>query len=57
MREGGRGRTTRPRQGWVVSDGGEREAFLEQNREAYDALLSSLKSLETEMAAQTGKPA
>lgn len=34
---------------------GEREAFLEQHREAYDALLNSLKALETEFAAQTQK--
>jgi ATP-dependent DNA helicase DinG len=34
----------------------EREAFLEQNREAYDALVSALKSLETEFAALTQKP-
>jgi ATP-dependent DNA helicase DinG len=34
----------------------ERAAFLEQNREAYDALGTSLKSLETEFAALTAKP-
>jgi ATP-dependent DNA helicase DinG len=34
----------------------EREAFLEQNREAYDALLNALKGLETEFAALTTKP-
>jgi ATP-dependent DNA helicase DinG len=34
----------------------EREAFLEQNREAYDALLNALKGLETEFAALTQKP-
>ena len=34
----------------------EREAFLEQNREAYDALLNALKGLETEFAALTPKP-
>jgi len=34
----------------------EREAFLEQHREAYDALASSLKTLETEFAAMAGKP-
>ena len=34
----------------------EREAFLEQNREAYDALLNALKGLETEFAALTNKP-
>jgi ATP-dependent DNA helicase DinG len=35
---------------------GEREAFLEQNREAYDALMNSLKGMETEFAALTQKP-
>ena len=34
----------------------EREAFLEQNQEAYDALLNALKGLETEFAALTTKP-
>ena len=34
----------------------ERAAFLEQNREGYDALLNSLKALETEIAALTQKP-
>jgi ATP-dependent DNA helicase DinG len=34
----------------------EREAFLEQNREAYDALRNALKGLETEFAALTTKP-
>src|SRR5438874_1696277 len=34
----------------------ERGAFLEQNREAYDALAASLKSMETEFAALTAKP-
>ena len=34
----------------------EREAFLEQNREAYDALATALKGLETEFAAITQKP-
>jgi len=33
----------------------EREAFIEQNREAYDALHNALKTLETEIAAQTQK--
>ena len=45
-----------PREGKFSFLRREREAFLEQHREAYDALLSSLKSLETEMAAQTDKP-
>ena len=35
---------------------GEREAFLEQHREAYDALASSLRTLETEFAAMASKP-
>jgi ATP-dependent DNA helicase DinG len=35
---------------------GEREAFLEQNREAYDALMNSLKGMEAEFAALTQKP-
>jgi ATP-dependent DNA helicase DinG len=34
----------------------EREAFLEQNREAYTALMEALKGLETEFAAVTQKP-
>ncbi|HVO58608.1 MAG TPA: ATP-dependent DNA helicase [Dongiaceae bacterium] len=34
----------------------EREAFIEQNREAYNGLSDALKSLETEFAAQTQKP-
>jgi ATP-dependent DNA helicase DinG len=34
----------------------EREAFLEQHRESYDALASALKAVETEFAAITGKP-
>src|SRR2546422_6387742 len=34
----------------------EREAFLEQNREAYDALASALKTLEAELAAAAQKP-
>jgi ATP-dependent DNA helicase DinG len=34
----------------------EREAFLDQNREAYEALLNSLKALETEFAALPQKP-
>ena len=34
----------------------EREAFLEQNREGYEALADSLKGLETEFAAMTQKP-
>jgi ATP-dependent DNA helicase DinG len=34
----------------------EREAFLEQNREGYDALLNACKAMETEFAALTQKP-
>jgi len=34
----------------------EREAFLEQNREAYEALAAALKSMETEFAALATKP-
>jgi ATP-dependent DNA helicase DinG len=34
----------------------EREAFLEEHREAYDALVNALKGLETEFAALTSKP-
>src|SRR5262249_36139843 len=34
----------------------EREAFLEQHREGYDALASALRAVETEFAAMTGKP-
>ncbi len=34
----------------------EREAFLEEHREAYDALMNALKGLETEFAALTQKP-
>ena len=45
-----------PREGRFSFARGEREAFLEQNREAYDALAGSLKSMETEFAALTNKP-
>ncbi len=45
-----------PREGRFAFARNEREAFLEQNREAYDALVTSLKSLETEFTALTGKP-
>ncbi|HEX8881388.1 MAG TPA: ATP-dependent DNA helicase [Candidatus Acidoferrum sp.] len=45
-----------PREGRFSFSHREREAFLEQNRETYDVLVSSLKSLETEIAAQTDKP-
>ncbi len=45
-----------PRDGRFPFARSEREAFLEQNREAYDALVTSLKGLETEFAALTQKP-
>ena len=45
-----------PREGRFSFSRREREAFLEQNRETYDALVSALKSLETGIAAQTDKP-
>jgi ATP-dependent DNA helicase DinG len=45
-----------PRDGRFSFARNEREAFLEQNRETYDALASSLKSLETEVAALMSKP-
>jgi len=45
-----------PRDGRFPFTRPERAAFLEQNREAYDALTTSLKGLETEFAALTQKP-
>jgi ATP-dependent DNA helicase DinG len=45
-----------PRDGRFPFSRNERQAFLEQNREPYDALLSALKGLETEFAALTQKP-
>lgn len=45
-----------PRDGRFPFTRPEREAFLEQNREGYDALLNALKSMETEFAALTQKP-
>jgi ATP-dependent DNA helicase DinG len=45
-----------PREGRFSFARNEREAFLEQNRETYDALVSALKSLESEFAAVTQKP-
>ncbi len=45
-----------PRDGRFAFSRNEREAFLEQNREAYDALLNALKAMETEFAALTQKP-
>src|SRR5579862_1937623 len=45
-----------PRDGRFPFTRPEREAFLEQNREAYDALVTALKGMETEFAALTQKP-
>ena len=45
-----------PREGRFSFSRNERAAFLEQNRETYDALVSSLKSLETELSALTNRP-
>jgi ATP-dependent DNA helicase DinG len=45
-----------PKEGRFPFSRQEREAFLEQHREAYDALLNALKGLETEFAALTQKP-
>jgi len=45
-----------PRDGRFAFSRQERAAFLEQYHEAYDALLNSLKALETEFAALTQKP-
>jgi ATP-dependent DNA helicase DinG len=45
-----------PREGRFPFAHNEREAFLEQNREAYDGLLNVMKGLETEFAALTQKP-
>src|SRR6202041_584134 len=45
-----------PRDGRFPFTRPERAAFIEQNREAYDALATSLKGLETEFAALTQKP-
>jgi ATP-dependent DNA helicase DinG len=45
-----------PRDGRFPFTRQEREAFLEQNREAYDALHLALKGLETEFAALPQKP-
>ena len=42
-----------PRDGRFPFSRQEREAFIEQNREAYDALHNALKGLETEIAAMT----
>jgi ATP-dependent DNA helicase DinG len=45
-----------PRDGRFPFTRQEREAFLEQNREGYDALLNACKGMETEFAALTQKP-
>ena len=45
-----------PRDGRFPFSRAEREAFLEQNREAYDSLVTALKGMETEFAALTQKP-
>ena len=45
-----------PREGRFSFSRNERAAFLEQNRETYEALVSSLKSLETELAALINRP-
>jgi len=45
-----------PRDGRFSFTRNEREAFLEQNREAHDSLVTSLKSMETEFAALAQKP-
>jgi len=45
-----------PREGRFPFSRQEREAFLEQNREAYQALMEVLKGLESEYAAVTQKP-
>jgi len=45
-----------PRDGRFPFTRNEREAFLQQNHEAYDSLMNSLKGMETEFAALTQKP-
>ena len=45
-----------PREGRFPFSRQEREAFLEQNREAYQALMEALKGLESEYVAVTQKP-
>ncbi|HEY8715938.1 MAG TPA: ATP-dependent DNA helicase [Candidatus Acidoferrum sp.] len=45
-----------PRDGRFAFVQNEREVFLEQHREAYDAMMLALKGLETEFAAMTQKP-
>ena len=45
-----------PRDGRFPFSRNEREAFLEQNREAYDGVMNAMKGLETEFASLTQKP-
>lgn len=45
-----------PREGRFSFSRNERAAFLEQNRETYDAIVSALKSLETELSGVTNRP-
>jgi ATP-dependent DNA helicase DinG len=45
-----------PRGGRFAFSHNERQAFVEQNREAYDSLLNALKAMETEFAALKQKP-
>ena len=45
-----------PRDGRFPFSRAEREAFLEQNREAYDSVVTALKGMETEFAALAQKP-
>jgi ATP-dependent DNA helicase DinG len=44
------------REGRFPFDAAQRAGFVEQNREAYDALINSLKSLEAEIASLPAKP-
>ncbi len=44
------------REGRFPFDKNQRAGFLEQNREAYDALMNALKSLEAEIASLSAKP-
>jgi ATP-dependent DNA helicase DinG len=45
-----------PRDGRFPFSRGEREAFIDQNRDGYTGLTDALKSIETEFAAMTQKP-
>src|SRR6266852_5097578 len=51
-----RWKTCPARDGRYGFERNEREAFLEQHREGYDALAMALKGLETEFAALAQKP-